>query len=562
VPQIASIEHQRSIRSPTNQKISSALRIAFQESQTGVVNADAPLVTSQIAPSQRVLVDIDANVSDDLLNSIRTQGGGIVQSYPHYHTVRAELPLQSVEKVAELPDVKFIQRAIVANHNANAQRSEGDFTHSASDARRIYRVDGSGVKIGVISDSIDRSLMNDAIEQGKINNDKVTVLSWGQGTSEGLAMLEIIHDLAPGANLYFASDGDIPPAMAEAIDSLVARGCRIIVDDVTFPNESPFQDGPVAQAVARASDAGVLYFSSARNSGNEDDGTSSTWEGDFLDGGTNLPSADLAAGNMHAFTPGVVLNQIIAVGHQRRVDLFWSDPLGASTNQYDLYELDQNYNVVHYSTDTKDGHEDPYQTLSGIQTGHYIAIVRTPNAAPRYLHLNIGDGILKISTPGCVRGHNASNAKNAFSVAATPACSPGPYPNHFNASAKVETFSSDGPRRIFFNSDGQPITPGKFDSSGGVVVMKPDLTAADGVHTAVLGFSPFFGTSAAAPHAAAVAALVLSFRPSLTPAEVREVLTKSCINIMGTGWNREAGNGIVMALEAMQEFHSNAGPAH
>ena len=79
----------------------------------------------------------------------------------------------------------------------------------------------------------------------------------------------------------------------------------------------------------------------------------------------------------------------------------------------------------------------------------------------------------------------------------------------------VETFSSDGPRRIFFNADGTAYTPGNVSSTGGVLLQKPDLTAADGVSvTGVGGFaSPFFGTSAAAPHAAAIAALVKSANP-------------------------------------------------
>ena len=79
---------------------------------------------------------------------------------------------------------------------------------------------------------------------------------------------------------------------------------------------------------------------------------------------------------------------------------------------------------------------------------------------------------------------------NAVSVAATPAGPAtydgvriGPYPNAFSSSNVVEQFSSDGLRRIFYNADGTAITPGNVSSTGGQLLQKPDVTAADGVTT-------------------------------------------------------------------------------
>ena len=77
-----------------------------------------------------------------------------------------------------------------------------------------------------------------------------------------------------------------------------------------------------------------------------------------------------------------------------------------------------------------------------------------------------------------------------------------------------ESFTSDGPRRIILNPTGAEITPGNRTSTGGIVRQKPDITAADGVSTAAPGFNPFYGTSAAAPHAAAIAALLKSAVPA------------------------------------------------
>src|SRR6185369_15597794 len=210
------------------------------------------------------------------------------------------------------------------------------------------------------------------------------------------------------------------------------------------------------------------------------------------------------------------------------IGLFWSDPLGASSNDYDLYILDAGLTtVVNAATNIQNGTQDPVE-LSTISpaAGRRLLIFRKTGAASRALHLNSFRGRLAISTSGQTHGHSA--AAEAFSVAATPAAAAiggapnptGPFPGVFNSSNVSELFSSDGPRRIFFNPNGSPTTPGNllFGTNGGFVRQKPDITAADGTMTAVPGFNPFFGSSAAAPHAAGIAALLKS-AGMFTPAQ-------------------------------------------
>src|SRR5439155_10364729 len=117
----------------------------------------------------------------------------------------------------------------------------------------------------------------------------------------------------------------------------------------------------------------------------------------------------------------------------------------------------------------------------------------------------------------------------------------------------IETYSSNGPRRLFFQANGTPYTDGNFSSTGGLLRQKPDITAADGVSvTGVGGFgSPFYGTSAAAPHAAAIAALVKSGSPTLTPAQIRSTLTSTAIDIQAAGVDRDSGAGILQARAAL-----------
>jgi subtilisin-like proprotein convertase family protein len=132
-----------------------------------------------------------------------------------------------------------------------------------------------------------------------------------------------------------------------------------------------------------------------------------------------------------------------------------------------------------------------------------------------------------------------------------PANPAGPFPGSFSAASKVERFSSDGPRRMFFQADGTPITPGNVSATGGEVRHTPEIAAADGVSTSVAGFSPFYGTSAAAPHAAAVAALVLSGNPGLPAADVRAALVNTAVDIETPGFDNSSGAGVILADRAL-----------
>ena len=147
--------------------------------------------------------------------------------------------------------------------------------------------------IGVISDGVET--LADQQATGDVPA-PVLVLPGQEGGSfplacggrssgtEGTAMLEIVHDLAPGADLYFADGGGGPAQMAQNIENLCAAGADIIVDDIGYLRASPFQDDVISQAISAAAANGCYYFSSAGNAGNLNDGTAGVWEGDFAAG--------------------------------------------------------------------------------------------------------------------------------------------------------------------------------------------------------------------------------------------------------------------------------------
>jgi hypothetical protein len=548
--QIAALGAEKRLRTPAQQKIDSQLLYADKMGR-GVPIAEG--VQSQRVrldkdEQGRVVVDIRADVSDSLLQYIKSIGGSVGSSFPEYRAVRAAVPLTSIEDLAQRKDVKIIEPAV--RETRSSVDSEGDYAHQADAARIAFGVDGTGVKVGVLSDSVDYLA-------GSQIDGLVTVVQ-GQGgptaRGEGTAMLEIVNDLAPGAQLYFATGKGGPAQFAANIRALrYDYGCDIIVDDELYFNESPFQDGLVGQAVNVVTASGALYFSSASNSGNKDSGTSGTWEGDFSDGGQAPDGTE--AGRVHSFGSGMNYNTVWSSGSrgsQLRVDLFWTDPLEASSNDYDVYVLDAaGLNVVASSTNPQNGTQNPYEAVDTLLVGEGIVIVKFSGAG-RFLHLSTGRGELDIGTPGSTRGHNC--AMNAFGVAATDAMVYS-YGNVFTGGSAnpTENYSSDGPRRVFFQADGTPITPGNFSSSGGAVRRKPDITAADDVTTDVPGFAPFSGTSAAAPHAAGIAALLKSYNTNLVPSQIRSVLTGTALDIMAVGWDRDSGAGIVMALPALSK---------
>ncbi|HEY2712077.1 MAG TPA: FG-GAP-like repeat-containing protein [Chthoniobacterales bacterium] len=550
--QVAALMRDKEARTPAQNKISSHLLDAAKLRRDGFVNQAVPDLRNLVVvdPDGRVRVDITANVSAQLLREIRATGGTILGSYPRDHSIRAILPLEKLEDLSARVDVRFIRPEVGAMINTGSVDSEGDVAHQATVARTLGAT-GAGVTVGVLSDSIDDSQGSfaAAVASGDIDPNNTYYLTGqaGTGEAEGLAMLEIVHDLAPSSVLFFATANGGDAQMAQNIRDLAANGCKVIIDDYSYFDESPFQDGTISQAVNDVSDGGVLYFSSARNSGNKDANTSGTWEGDFADGGDASGLDGHAGSRYHAFSPGVTKD---AVSHidSPRADLFWSDPLGGSANDYDLYVVNSSGSVVDQSTDTQDGTQDPYEDVGTLALGESLIIVKYSGAS-RFIHLDTGRCYISINTSGNVRGHNASGAPNAFSVAAISAAGR-TIPFTSGTTIATETFSSDGPRRIFYNADGSAITPGNFSSTGGLVLQKPDITAADGVKTTLPGSSglnPFYGTSAAAPHAGAIAAQVLSRKLAAAPPQVHSALISSALDIEASGFDRDAGAGIVMA---------------
>ena len=324
--------------------------------------------------------------------------------------------------------------------------SEGDIAHQADRARRQYGVDGTGIGIGVLSNGVD------TLAERQASGDlppTVTVLPGQAGPpepqqrktfDEGTAMLEIVHDLAPGAELYFATAFGGQAQFATNIEALCDAGADVIVDDVSYFADAVFQDDIVAQGVNAAVAKGCVYFSAAGNAGNRNDGTSGVWEGDFRAGGTIR--IDGTPVTYHQFSSRVDFNRITE-DNGRPICLKWSDPIGASASDYDLYALHPTRFVAEFSsTDTQDGTQDAVECIGRprneegrIITGlnRYRLLVVKASGSNRYLHLNTNNAELIVSTAGQTYGHSA--AANAIG-------SPLPMPRRRAAPAASSTARS------------------------------------------------------------------------------------------------------------------------
>jgi hypothetical protein len=610
VQQIQALLVEKSARTPAQQKMDSQLLQAVRESRGQPMAAGVNLVPVQVGTDGVGRVPVDINVRsaatlDAVTVEIESLGGEIVLPSWDYRTIRARIDLSQAEAVAALPDVTFLQPAVKSIHarsdrpapaaapegfDARAARvkvrladalrrplagtvnSQGDRTHRADDVRATYGYSGAGIRIGVLSDSFNAlgaapadvttgNLPGPGNPWGHLS--PVTVVQdLAGGSDEGRAMLQIVHDLAPDAQLFFATADVSEAGFASNILALrnAPNSCDIIIDDVFYFDEPVFQDGVVAQAVNTVTAAGALYFSSAGNEGSVAKGTSGYYEGDFNSAGSpafTFPGG-AKSGTIHNFgTLGSPVSGDVVTSAGFAYNLNWSDPSGASANDYDLFLVSSTGTVKASSTNIQSGTQNPYEQISppALAAGDRLVVFKTAAAAVRAFSLNTVRGRLTVVTTGQTHGHSSASA--AFSVAAAPAVAPGPYPAAFSGTSPAESFSSDGPRRVFFDSTGTALTPGNvlFGTNGGSVRNKPDITAADGVSTTLPGSSglnPFYGTSAAAPHAGAIAGLLKSANSALTPAQIRTILTTTAVDVESVGYDNITGFGIVQAFQAMQ----------
>lgn len=487
-------------------------------------------------------------VSNDNLEQLLSLGLIVVDMNEKHKIVHGWLPYENLEKAADMGFVVKVALPDYAQSRVGSVTTEGDSVLGSDDVRNILGFDGTGVTIGVISDGVDGLGLSQAMGElpGFVN-----VGSNANGGNEGTAMLEIIHDIAPGANLAFHTAFPTTVQFLNAIDFFISIGADIIVDDIGFLRQPYFQDGELAQAAQAATELGIAFFSAAGNDATRH------YQAFYIDDGALDPDDDLhnfgaAAGE----GDDVTLTMEIPGGGTAAIFLQWSDPFGLSSNDYDLFVVDsftgEVLNPAGQGVDFQDGDDDPSEFVIIDNPGFgslFVGIIISKfSGTPQTLelHFNLDGTLTEYNVPqDAIFGHPA--APGVIATAAFDWMTPN----------TIESFSSRGPVSIISPSDADLSTRAAISE----LRQKPELSAPDGVSTSTAGFETFFGTSAAAPHAAAVAALVLEAieftQNNSTEASTRNVqsiknaLTSTAVDLNQPGFDTTSGFGRIDAFAAV-----------
>jgi hypothetical protein len=468
------------------------------------------------------------DTSERALDTLRRHGFDIEVVNKEFGIVQGWIPVENIEALAAEPVVVKVRPPSYGTHDTGPVDSQGDSIHRCDQARTLG-FNGAGVKVGVVSDGVSGLTTSQAA--GELG--PVQVLSAGSG-DEGTAMLEIIADCAPGATLAFATSGSTSLEFIQAVNSLRDAGAQIIVDDISaLVTEPVFEDSTTALN-DRAVGATVLRVSSGGNRG------LTHYSGTF-DAGIFDPEV---SGTRHNFGGGDTLLRFRIGGSPaglfHAIILQWGNPFGAAGDNYDLCVRLTSGSLLACSSGVQDGNDDPIEIVSLVCTtatgGTCAADIQitlvSGSAQPVQLFCDPAN-LCQFDEfdvrSGSVVGHKA--VPEVLAVAASPASNPG----------VVESFSSAGPSTILFPSV--------------QVRSKPDLDGIDGVATSRPGFNPFFGTSAAAPHVGAVAAILMQrMGAGATVQAVAGALKATATDLGAAGFDFDFGAGRADALSAVQSF--------
>lgn len=354
-----------------------------------------------------VFIRLKSNNNSDeaqLLNIIKNNGGEIYNldvGHNNLSEITAYLPIHAIIKIAENDKTALITRPTPIFFHEYT--SLGDVQLKAQDVRQIFNVDGSNIRIGIISDGADNWF--DANKKDELP--MISIIRNGEG-NEGTAMMEIIHDLAPSAELIFAGvKGLLVPVnwsfLAELVDELhYTRKCKIIVDDFYTPEEPFFSDeGQFGDAIRKFIDDGGVYITAAGNNrANIYSGTTST------------------TGDYHIFPDGNDYLEFSIQGQSDWIYLQWSTKWTIPNVDLDFEALNITTNTTYFSSFKQSNTTPPFEMLEITEPGTYRLKIKKTIAyeSVEFKILSVkGENIPNNST-NQIFGHSAY--PNVISVAA------------------------------------------------------------------------------------------------------------------------------------------------
>ncbi len=488
-------------------------------------------------------------------------------------------PMDSIPQLENCISLTKAMPELIPTTNVGLTTNQAVTTLFSESASNIFDVNGEGIRIGIISDSFNARgdaqttvLSGDIPGVGNPNGftQPVQILSEIQniaiGGDEGRGMAELIHDIAPGAELYFYSAFNGFFDFADGIRELADAGCDVIVDDIRYFFEPYFQDGAIAQAVDDVVADGVVYLSSAGNSARKS--YENSYNPIVVDG---LEFHDFGGGDTS-------LNLRLNAGDATRLVFQWDDPSSLSGPNNPAPDTDLDIFLIDVATEAILSQSAFDNTRSGIPV-------------EQISYTNDTDGVQEVAlvierysgpTPRRIKYIDVARGRGSQFVDTHEGVNSGTCIGHANTRGAITT----GAQAYFFNPEfGRPIGLNSFSSFGGTPILldgdgnpieaedrqKPDVVGTDGGNTTSFpnpnrpfsdpdndGFPNFFGTSASAPNIAAVVALMLQEKSDLTPNEVITILEETAIDMdnpvtpgFDVGYDIATGNGFVQADKAL-----------
>ncbi|MEA3173463.1 MAG: hypothetical protein QOF42_874 [Gammaproteobacteria bacterium] len=573
---------------------------------------------------------------------------GLQRAAQFSNDVSGWLPVSQLVAVTQHVELHSI-RAAMPYTRSGATTTQGDFVMNAPTVRSANSLSGNGVKVGILSDSYDcyavyakngvaasghngyanengitttaeQDVTNGDLPSGVVvNEESNTTVPYTQGSAapgnntcaefgtaqlplsdEGRAMMQIVHDVAPGASLAFYPAIFGQADFANGITTMASQGAKVIADDVGYFEEPFFQDGVISQAITQVKGAGVAYFTAAGNNGAfaYDNPTNPTaaattplsfntlnaiGANNAMEKALNFDATGASTVSLlHVTVPSMRPGDFLAIVVQ------WDQPFvtgaassGGATSQIDLCLKnitgsdtigDDKLNPLTNScTGPNALGSDPLQVIlvgnpasntanSAVATFDIQVGLANNTPAPHRIKLAVeGNGLNLTMSPfftgtsPTIQGHSMSADAIAVGAALyfnTPACGTTP--------ATLEIYSSFGGDPTLFDATGARLPTQQ-------VRQKPDVVGPDGGSDTFLGqnigakssgtaacvngtqFPNFRVTSAATPHVAAVAALLLEADPQLTPQNVYDILRASTLAMSPTSPNFASGFGFLQA---------------
>jgi len=425
-----------------------------------------------------------------------------------HSVIKAKVPVVLLDIIADrVEGINFIRRPDRPHAKVV---SEGVSLTGAS----LYHASGYGgqnVKVAIIDLGFDK--LSQAISAGVLPSNVVKIDCTGSECSptdflseeeeHGTAVAEVVHDMAPGAELYLIKIDDNLDLMA-AKDYCIANGIKVINHSVgwyisNFYDGTCYFDNPVCSA-NHAYKNGILWVNSAGNDAR------SHYQATFI---------DRDGDRLHNVTENNNSISLYARKGDPIIALLTWDAWPATDQDYDLLLFNSSMELVASSTNWQTGTQPPQEGVFYLVpiSGNYYLAVRNANATSshRFSIFNFYQDL---------------NPYVASSSLVSPADAAG-----VMAVAAIDWFNwLNGPQEDF-SSQG-PTTDGR---------MKPEISGPDGVSSFI--YDSFYGTSSSSPHVAGAAALILSNSPDFTVSEVWNVLVSSAIDLGTMGQDPIFGYG-------------------